>query len=109
MYYFDKRLTNAYTESINSIIRQVERMGRGYSFDALRAKILFNEKLHKKRKPRFNSSAFNKAMLYDTFNWYEVNDHDITDNFGVDFPHLLRIWRRVIYKPFSTIKSEYPK
>ncbi|MDU3373674.1 MAG: ISL3 family transposase, partial [Enterococcus casseliflavus] len=37
------------------------------------------------RKPRFNSSAFNKAMLYDTFNWYEVNDHDITDNFGVDF------------------------
>ncbi|EOT43680.1 hypothetical protein ACWOE3_12945 [Enterococcus dispar] len=25
------------------------------------------------------------------------------------FPHLLRIWRRVIYKPFSTIKSEYPK
>ena len=26
--YFDKRLTNAYTESINSIIRQVERMGR---------------------------------------------------------------------------------
>ena len=45
--YFDKRLTNAYTESINSIIRQVERMGRGYSFDALRAKILFNEKLHK--------------------------------------------------------------
>ena len=44
-------------------------------------------------------------MLYDTFNWYEVNDHDITDNFGVDFPHLLRIWRRVIYKPFSTIKS----
>src|SRR5699024_12567948 len=34
--FFDKRLTNAYTESINSIIRQVERMGRGYSFDALR-------------------------------------------------------------------------
>ena len=24
--YFDKRLTNAYTESINSIIRQVERI-----------------------------------------------------------------------------------
>ena len=75
--YFDKRLTNAYTESINSIIRQVERMGRGYSFDALRAK-------------RFNSSAFNKAMLYDTFNWYEVNDHDITDNLGVDFSTLIK-------------------
>src|SRR5699024_12387592 len=88
--YIDKRLTNASTESINSIIRKVERMGRGYSFDALRAKILFNEKLHNKRKPRFNSSAFNKAKLYDTFNWYEVNDHDITDNFGVDFSTLIK-------------------
>lgn len=43
-----------------------------------------------KRKPRFNSSAFNKAMLYDTFNWYEVNDHDITDNLGVDFSTLIK-------------------
>ncbi|MFS6453515.1 ISL3 family transposase, partial [Streptococcus agalactiae] len=36
------------------------------------------------------SSAFNKAMLYDTFNWYEVNDHDITDNLGVDFSTLIK-------------------
>lgn len=43
-----------------------------------------------KRKPRFYSSAFNKAMLYDTFNWYEVNDHDITDNLGVDFSTLIK-------------------
>ncbi|MED3642970.1 ISL3 family transposase [Caldifermentibacillus hisashii] len=88
--YFDKRLTNAYTESINSIIRQVERMGRGYSFEALRAKILFNEKLHKRRKPRFNSSAFSKAILYETLNWYEVTDHNITDNYGVDFSTLIK-------------------
>ncbi|GIN52390.1 hypothetical protein J36TS2_12840 [Bacillus paralicheniformis] len=88
--YFDKKLTNAYTESINSIIRQVERMGRGYSFEALRAKILFNENLHKKRKPRFNSSAFSKAILYDTFNWHEVTDHVITGNYGVDFSTLIK-------------------
>nr|WP_144927943.1 ISL3 family transposase [Paenibacillus bovis] len=88
--YFGKRLTNAYTESINSIIRQVERMGRGYSFEALRAKILFNENLHKKRKPRFNSSAFSNAMLYDTFNLDEVTDHFITGNYGVDFSTLIK-------------------
>lgn len=88
--YFDKKLTNAYTESINSIIRQVERMGRGYSFEALRAKILFNEKLLKNRKPRFNSSAFSKAMLYDTFNWNEVIDHHTTGNYGVDFSTLIK-------------------
>lgn len=84
--YFEHRLTNAYTESINSIIRQVERMGRGYSFESLRAKILFNEKLHKKRKPRFNSGAFN--MLKN--DWPEVTDHDITDNFGVDISTLIK-------------------
>lgn len=88
--YFGKRLTNAYTESINSIIRQVERVGRGYSFEALRAKILFNEKLHKKRKLRFNSSAFSKDILHDAFNWHEVTDRDITGNYGVDFSTLIK-------------------
>ena len=29
-------------------------------------------------------------MLYDTFNWYEVNDHDITDNLDVDFSTLIK-------------------
>jgi len=33
--------TNAYTESINNIIKHIERIGRGYSFDFLRAKVLF--------------------------------------------------------------------
>ena len=65
-------------------------MGRGYCLMPYEPKSFFNEKLHKKRKPRFNSSAFNKAMLYDTFNWYEVNDHDITDNLGVDFSTLIK-------------------
>lgn len=37
---------------------------------------------NKKRKPRFNSSAFSKAILYDTFNWYEVTDLVITGNYG---------------------------
>ncbi|MBN6189411.1 ISL3 family transposase [Aneurinibacillus sp. BA2021] len=89
--YFDKRLTNDYTESINSIIRQVERMGRGYSFDALRAKILFNEKLHKKRKPRFNPSAFGHALSNYGNNWFDITDHHTTDNWGVDFSTLIKI------------------
>ncbi|MBG9564901.1 ISL3 family transposase [Brevibacillus agri] len=51
--YFDHRITNAYTESLNSLIRVVNRLGRGYSFDALRAKILFTEGLQKERKPKY--------------------------------------------------------
>ena len=36
--YFDHRLTNAYTESLNNLIRSTNRIGRGYSFEALRAR-----------------------------------------------------------------------
>ncbi len=42
--YFDRRLTNAYTESLNNLIRLINRVGRGYSFEALRAKILCSPK-----------------------------------------------------------------
>ncbi|GMX64914.1 hypothetical protein Elgi_41830 [Paenibacillus elgii] len=51
--YFDHRITNAYTESLNSLIRVIYRLGRGYSFEALRAKILFTEGLAKERKPKY--------------------------------------------------------
>ncbi|MHB8371046.1 MAG: ISL3 family transposase [Leptospirales bacterium] len=39
--YFDHRVTNACTESANDLISAVQRMGRGYSFDVLRVRILF--------------------------------------------------------------------
>lgn len=51
--YFDHRLTNAYTESLNNLIRLINRVGRGYSFEALRAKILFTEGVQKVKRPPF--------------------------------------------------------
>jgi hypothetical protein len=39
--YFLHRYTNAYTESINNVIKKVEKVGVGYSFDVLRAKVLY--------------------------------------------------------------------
>ena len=36
-----ERVTNAITESLNSIVKKINRFGNGYSFDVLRAKILF--------------------------------------------------------------------
>lgn len=53
--YFDHKVTNAYTESLNSLIRVMNRLGRGYSFEALRAKILFTEGVHKQKhaRPKF--------------------------------------------------------
>jgi transposase len=53
--YFDMpvRVTNAYTESLNALIKHVHRNGRGYSFPAIRAKILFTNGVRKTRRPRF--------------------------------------------------------
>jgi transposase len=53
--YFDHPVTNAYTECLNGLIRIMNRVGRGYSFEALRAKILFAEGAMKLQnaKPKF--------------------------------------------------------
>ena len=37
------RITNAYTEGHNGITRVANRMGRGYTFEVLRAKMLYNK------------------------------------------------------------------
>lgn len=40
--YFAHRYTNAYTEGLNGLAKMANRNGRGYSFDAIRAKVLFH-------------------------------------------------------------------
>lgn len=45
--YFDHRVTNAYTESINGLVKIANRAGRGYSFDVLRARMLLARKAFK--------------------------------------------------------------
>jgi len=46
--YFDHRVTNAFTESINNQIKGIMRQGSGYSFNVLRARVLFQPDTHKK-------------------------------------------------------------
>lgn len=58
MPYFDHRITNTYTETLNSLIRVMNRLGRGYSFEALRAKMHFTEGLIKERKPKYEKCDF---------------------------------------------------
>jgi transposase len=41
--YFEHPVTKAYTENLNGLIRVMNRLGRGYSFEVLRAKIVFTE------------------------------------------------------------------
>ena len=44
--HFDHPITNAYTESLNNLIRLTNRIGRGYSFAAIRAKLLYAARRH---------------------------------------------------------------
>ena len=41
--YYDRPTSNAYTESINNLAKGMNRMGRGYSFDVIRARLLFDD------------------------------------------------------------------
>lgn len=65
--YFDHPVTNAYTESLNNLIRVMNRLGRGYSFEALRAKILFAEGIHKHKlsRPRFERRRVPEPVARD--------------------------------------------
>jgi transposase len=62
--YFDHRVTNAYTESLNALIRQQDRAGRGYSFEALRAKMLYTEGLHKVERSKFERRAASDVSAF---------------------------------------------
>lgn len=42
--FFDGRFTNAFTESFNNVIKRIVRLGVGYSYEILRAKVLFGTK-----------------------------------------------------------------
>ena len=50
--YFNDPVTNVYTESLNSLIRATDRLGRRYSVEALRAKMLWAEVVTKTRRRR---------------------------------------------------------
>ncbi len=52
--YFDYPVTNAYTEAMNSVIRHVDRMGRSYSFETIRAKMLYTKSVHKIKRPKMS-------------------------------------------------------
>lgn len=63
--YLKHPVTNADTESLNNPIRVMNRLGRGYSFEALRAKILFAEGAFKRTNSRPKSERRIKPREID--------------------------------------------
>ena len=96
MAYFEHPVTNAYTESLNNLIRVMNRLGRGYSFEALRAKILFTRGVAKTKKPKFQRPVREeRASSYDCFTMSRMGPSTYSEekeiNYGADISTLVRM------------------
>ncbi len=63
--YFDQTYTNAVTESLNAVCKEIAAIGRGYTFGVLRAKILYGTKAAKPAKFHYYEKS-KPFMLADT-------------------------------------------
>ena len=100
-YFDDHRITNAFTESFNAKVRKVYRDGRGYTFERLRAKVLFTDRLQRRvsvqekvrirKKQRFEDVGTEPMMYYmGAFDdGYETRIKTRPANLGTDLPTLL--------------------
>ena len=101
-HYFDYSYTNAFTESCNNMIKCIEKAGRGYSFDVLRAKVLYGTSATK--KPQYISPRYD-----DTYSEIECNKigfvsdfkqpykPTLKNGFGVSIPQLHEILQSGIF------------
>lgn len=96
--YFDHPVTNAYTESLNNLIRVMNRLGRGYSFEALRAKILFSEGSHKVTQPRPKFDRREQSVSYSEMALFSLSDfkestqiEEEPKNYGADISTLIEM------------------
>lgn len=79
--FFDGNYTNAYTESFNNVIKRMVRLGNGYGFDTLRAKILYGSEATKKVKVKdMNFYAIEMVMnKKEPVLWSYTEDEYYTD------------------------------
>ncbi|MGA9856193.1 MAG: ISL3 family transposase [Gammaproteobacteria bacterium] len=93
--YFDQRITNAATESANNLIRIANRLGRGYSFPVIRAKIVFEPHAAQVKrivfKTRSKQDWARTADLMDRFSTNPGEDGFEIRSQGVDTAGLQRL------------------
>ncbi|UYO07977.1 ISL3 family transposase [Paenibacillus sp. PSB04] len=95
--YFDHRIRipDAYTESLIRLIRVINRLRRGYSFEALRAKILFTEGLRKQCNPKYQRRFDNYHLREENFPMFNkpaievVREPEEIIFLGIDFSTLI--------------------
>jgi hypothetical protein len=90
--YFDHKATNAYTESLNGLVKHTNRMGRGYSFEVIRARILFGKGAQVEKYSFFNR----KGMFADHTGSIRIPT----------IPHISELPPFYVGTPISTIISQ---
>jgi transposase len=79
--FIDTGATNAYTESLNNAVRILTRIGRGYSFETLRARMLLNHSAPRPAARRYiRSSSLPPASGNEASQMNEAS----TPHFGID-------------------------
>lgn len=51
--YFDYPITNGYTEALNGMTKVINRNGRGYTFEIIRARVLFSNNARAGQSPEW--------------------------------------------------------
>lgn len=62
--YFDQRFTNAFSESANSIIKSIEKQGKGYDFDTLKRIALFSSRVDAVRRFDYKTAVFKTSYEF---------------------------------------------
>ncbi len=95
--FFEQPITNAYTESVNSLAKGMNRMGRGYSFDVIRARMLYDPKARKMgsvqvAEPVRTSDAGNHVEFMTANSMSRpVRMHRRTIEYGAHIPTLVKL------------------
>lgn len=102
--YFEHKSTNAYTEALNGLAKIMNRLGRGYSFEVIRAKLLLNYRTQKIReKGRFKRSF----PSGDVAGFHHINPEERAglEYLGIDISTLTKELRALPDPRKSTLES----
>lgn len=77
---------------MNSVIRHIDRMGRSYSFETIRAKILYAKSLHNTQKQKMKKSRSTYGVGFAKYTPYHTEEK--IKNFGVDIFKLAQALER---------------
>jgi len=79
---------------MNSVIRHVDRMGRTYSFETIRAKMLYTKSIHKTQRPKIDKKMKDSTVMEISRMNYGLPTFakkEEIKNFGVDIEKLAKL------------------